>query len=133
MCYSVIYKDTVSETPEELIKNLELEKSDPAKTAQGENLAAAYLANTASVFGEFPFARLDDRNGKKIFAFSAISSPESTVSQKGPIATLRFKTLKAGTAAITILAKKGATNDTNVAYQGKDVLGGVTNLSFSIE
>lgn len=28
MCYSVIYKDTVSETPEELIKNLELEKSD---------------------------------------------------------------------------------------------------------
>jgi|JI10StandDraft_1071094.scaffolds.fasta_scaffold260180_3 hypothetical protein len=28
MCYSVIYKDTVSETPEELIKNLELEKSE---------------------------------------------------------------------------------------------------------
>ena len=28
MCYSVIYKNTVSETPEELIKNLGLEKSE---------------------------------------------------------------------------------------------------------
>lgn len=28
MCYSVIYKNTVSETPDELIKNLGLEKSE---------------------------------------------------------------------------------------------------------
>jgi hypothetical protein len=27
MCYSVIYKDTISETPDELIKNLNLDKS----------------------------------------------------------------------------------------------------------
>lgn len=111
---------------------LELEKADPERAAEGENLASAYLANIATVFGEFPFARLDDRNGKKVFAFSAISNPESTVSQKGSIAILRFKALRAGTATITILAERGATNDTNVAYQGKDVLSGVTNITLSI-
>lgn len=111
---------------------LELEKADPERVAEGDNLASAYLANTATVFGEFPFARIDDRNGKKVFAFSAISNPESTVSQKGSIALLRFKALKAGVATVAILAEKGATNDTNVAYQGKDVLSNVTNITLSI-
>lgn len=112
---------------------LELKKADPERAAEGENLAAAYLANTATVFGEFPFARLDDRNDKKVFVFSAISNPDSVASRNGSIALLRFETLKAGTAAITILAEKGATNDTNIAYQGKDVLNSVTNITLSIE
>lgn len=100
---------------------LELLKANPAQGSAGKNVAVAYLANTGSIYGDFPQARLFDQGAKKIFVFSSLSKAQESFKGSGVIATLRFKTLAAGSATIKILATPGQTNDTNVALMGKGV------------
>jgi hypothetical protein len=112
---------------------LELVKANPVAAEQtGKNVAGAYLASTESIYGDFPQARLIDLNGKKVFVFSSLSKPQQSFKGEGVIATLRFKTLKTGSADVKVLATPGQTNDSNVAYKGQDILKEVKNVTVSI-
>lgn len=112
---------------------LELVKANPV-AGSGKNVAALYLAqNTGSIYGDFPQARLIDRDGKKVFAFSSLSKPQESFKGEGVIATLRFKTLSPGAATVKILSTPGQTNDTNVSYQGKDILKETKDITLIIK
>lgn len=72
----------------------------------------------------------DTQNGK--ISFSQITNGGSHYTGSGVLATLTFKALVVGTAAVTIDATPGNTTDSNVASNGTDVLTSVTNGSYVI-
>lgn len=113
---------------------LELVKSNPAQAPSGKNVASVYLAqNTESVYGDIPQAQLKEIGGKKVLAFSSLAKPQQYFKGSGVITVLRFKALQTGSATIKILSTPGQTgNDSNVAYQGKDILKETKNITLTI-
>ncbi len=62
----------------------------------------------------------------------ATSSENASFNGTGTFATLTFKAIAAGTANLYFDFTSGATTDSNVAYQGSDILGSTSNASYTI-
>ncbi len=65
--------------------------------------------------------------------FSQASSGGSNFTGSGILATINFKGVSGGTSAVTMDANLGNTSDSNVAFQGTDLLASVTNASFTVD
>jgi hypothetical protein len=75
---------------------------------------------------------VDNTAGTIQFAQDA-GGGSSSVNTGGVIATITFRGVSSGTAAVTFDFSLGSTADTNVAYQGQDRLASVTNASYTID
>jgi hypothetical protein len=62
----------------------------------------------------------------------ATSSENASFNGTGTFATLTFKAIAGGTANLYFDFTSGATTDSNVAYQGNDILGSTSNASYTI-
>lgn len=92
-----------------------------------------YLAQISDViFKNFPYAKLEKRGSRMIFSFSAISDPQETFKGGGSIAILRFKTLLAGRTTVEIISDDSIVLDSNVAFEGKDILVEANNAEIII-
>ena len=72
-------------------------------------------------------------NTKGTFTFSQVTSPSQHYTGSGVLLTLHFKALKAGTAAVTFDFVAGATNKSDIAAHGVNVLQKVVNGSYTIK
>lgn len=102
--------------------NLQLQDADAQQMGtqiQAGTLMPSTLANS-----------VDTTNGKIVF--SQITNAGSTYTGSGKLATVTFKALVAGTAKLTFDFTSGATADSNVASQGKDILTAVINGQYII-
>src|SRR3989344_2727162 len=87
--------------------------------------AAAYFAQVKPpIYDNFPYAKLERRGEMMTFSFSAITKPLETFKGSGAVATLRFQALKPGVTAITIISDERKPQDSNVAFEGRDILTG---------
>jgi len=86
-------------------------------------------------------ATLGDLFGNKLVAntsvsgkvtLKATSASGTYFSGSGTFATLSFKGKTTGTAAVTFDFKANSTTDSNVYYNGSDILGSVTNGSYTV-
>jgi len=84
---------------------------------------------TESVFPIWPMRTAE--NGK--ISMSALVVPGQTFSGQGKIATLWLKALKPGKTSISFVFEKDSTEDTNAAFNGKDLLDKVINAKFNIK
>jgi hypothetical protein len=73
---------------------------------------------------------VDNQTGK--ISFSQVATGGTKYKGSGILATIKFKAIAAGTAALTFDHAPGKTTDTNVAASGSDILSGVANGSFTI-
>lgn len=64
--------------------------------------------------------------------FSQVEGGGNTFSGSGTLATITFSVLDAGTADVGFTAEAGATDDTNVASGGEDVLGAATGGTYAL-
>ncbi len=64
--------------------------------------------------------------------FSAVTTGGTTYNGSGKLATITFKAVGNGTAAVTFDFSPGSTSDTNVAGAGADTLTSVTNGSYTV-
>ena len=64
--------------------------------------------------------------------FSQVTDSGASYTGNGVLATIRFKTLSAGTANVNFDFTAGSTIDTNIASAGNDILGSVTNGAYVI-
>ena len=103
-------------------------------TARGFSTpAGVYFADVRPpVYENFPYAKLEQSGEMMTFSFSAITKPLETFKGGGPVATLRFKVLKSGVTAIDIISNKRQTQNSNVAFEGKDILTAVEGVSITI-
>ena len=90
-----------------------------------------FINTEFSSFDIFPYFKLNNLTGS-IF-FSALAKPLREVWDQGVVGALTFKALKQGDASINLVFEKGAGNDSNIAYRGKDVLAKVYDLNFKIQ
>ncbi len=68
--------------------------------------------------------------GKVIFR--ATSTSDQSYNGTGTFATISFRTIAEGTANVYFQFTSGSTTDCNVAYQGSDLLGSVSNASYTV-
>jgi hypothetical protein len=95
--------------------------------------ASAYLQTAQSAFTDFPFMKIEEEGNNRIVRFSGISAPRETFSGEGVVATLLAKARKAGETQIGIVFEgTGIPTDTNVAFEGKDILTKVEGKSITI-
>lgn len=95
--------------------------------------AALYFTQTKfPVYENFPYAKLERDGDKMTFSFSAITKPLETFKGGGAIATLAFQALKPGVTAVNIISDERKQRDSNVAFEGKDVLTDVEGVSITI-
>lgn len=107
-----------------------LEPRDPNAATPAER----YLGTALSVLDIFPYAEtITGSESSSSFAFSALVKPLRNFKGQGEVASLRFRALRSGEAAVSILFEPHAGSDSNVASQGKDVLTGVRNLTVTIQ
>jgi len=64
--------------------------------------------------------------------FRATSSENQSYNGTGTYATMSFKAKAEGTANLYFDFTSGSTTDSNVAYKGSDILGSVSNASYTI-
>ncbi len=72
-------------------------------------------------------------NSTGVIQFSQASSGGTTYTGSGTLATIHFQTVGSGTSAVTFDHTVGKTTDTNIAFQGTDLLTSVTNASFVVD
>lgn len=89
-----------------------------------------FINTEFSSFDIFPYFKLNNLIGS-IF-FSALAKPLREVLDQGVVGALTFKALKQGETSINLIFEKGAGNDSNIAYRGKDVLAKVYDLNLKI-
>lgn len=89
-----------------------------------------FMNTEFSSFDIFPYFKVNNLTGS-IF-FSALAKPLREVWDQGVIGALTFKALKQGETSINLVFEKGAGNDSNIAYRGKDVLAKVYDLNLDI-
>lgn len=89
-----------------------------------------FINTEFSSFDIFPYFKLNNLTGS-IF-FSALAKPLREVWNQGVVGALTFKALKQGEASINLIFEKGAGNDSNIAYRGKDILAKVYDLNLKI-
>jgi hypothetical protein len=65
--------------------------------------------------------------------FSQASSGGSHFTGSGTLATIHFRSIAGGTSPVTFDFTAGSTVDTNMAFQGVDLLSSVTNASFTVD
>ena len=63
---------------------------------------------------------------------SAVTVSGQIYNGSGTFATIRFKPIATGTANVYFDFTSGSKNDSNVAYQGNDILGSVSNATYNI-
>jgi len=90
-----------------------------------------YLNTTGSGFDTFPFMSVD--YSKSIISFAALKLPLKEFQGNGDVASLRFKAIAQGATAIKVVFENGSTTDSNVAFNGRDILTAVTDLSLTIK
>jgi hypothetical protein len=101
---------------------LQIEDADASTDGtqiQPGNLMANTLANS-----------VDTVNGKILF--SQVTTPGSTYTGSGVLATVTFKALVAGTAKLTFDFVPGSTTNSDVASAGNNILTAVTNGQYTI-
>lgn len=90
-----------------------------------------FLNMEFSSFDIFPYIKTDTVNGK--IYLSALVKPLKDVSGKGIIGSLMFKAKTNGRTQINFDFQKGSTNDSNVAFLGKDILNKVYGVDITIK
>ncbi len=95
--------------------------------------AAVYFAEARPpIYENFPYAKLERQGEMMTFSFSAITKPLETFKGGGPVATLRFKALKPGVTVIDIISDEKRPQDSNVAFEGRDILTEVEGVSITV-
>lgn len=90
-----------------------------------------FINTELSSFDIFPYIKTDAVNGKVYL--SALVKPLKDVSGKGIIGSLTFKTITNGNTQINFEFQKGSTNDSNVAFLGKDILDKIYGVDITIK
>jgi len=91
-----------------------------------------FVDYSESDFDIFPGGRFDPETGD--VRFSALVGPEEApLIGSGKIGTLKFKTLKEGETSLSFVHDLRFTGDSNVAWEGKDILGKIEDASIKIE
>ncbi|MBI5913296.1 hypothetical protein HY839_02545 [Candidatus Azambacteria bacterium] len=101
-----------------------LEVQDDDAAVAGAQIAPGTLMATTALNS------VDTAAGK--IAFSQVTASGASYTGSGTLATVRFKALTSGTAAVTFDFTQGSTIDTNVASNGADILASVTNGSYAV-
>lgn len=96
-------------------------QDDDAGVAGAQIAPGALMATTA-------LNSVDAGAGK--VAFSQVTASGASYAGSGTLATVRFKALSDGTAAVTFTFTQGSTVDTNVASSGADILASATGGSY---
>ncbi len=92
-----------------------------------------YLSNTYGSLYANTFSPNTATSGQVILrATTASTSPPTYYNGTGTFSTIKFKAIAEGTANLYFDFTSGSTVDSNVAYQGEDILGSVSNASFTI-
>jgi hypothetical protein len=90
-----------------------------------------YLIIGESEFANFNYFRAEEGIGNIVF--SALMRAQETFSGQTTVATLTFEAIKAGTEEIIFLFDLGSTKDTNVSYNGQDVLEKAESITLTIQ
>jgi len=91
-----------------------------------------FIDFSESDFDMFPGGRFNSETGE--VRFSALIGPEETpLSGLGKVGTIKFKTLKKGETSLSFVHNLKTAGDSNVAWEGKDILGKVEDASIKIE
>ena len=114
-----------------------LDISDDAKvaldTSAPADSASLYLLANVSVFEQVPFAEIIEGDKENTFNFSAIASPQGGFSGDGVVGTFKMRALSRGVATIDFVFDGiGVPTDTNVAFEGIDILDGVQGATITI-
>jgi hypothetical protein len=92
-----------------------------------------YVSNTYGSLYANTFSPNTATSGQVILrATTATTSPPTYYKGTGTFSTVKFKAIAAGTANLYFDFTSGSTVDSNVAYQGEDILGSVSNASYTI-
>ncbi|MAZ40624.1 hypothetical protein CL654_00695 [bacterium] len=109
-----------------------LEAGKPTDNALNQT-AAAYLQTAQSGFSDFPAARFGEDGDRKTFSFSGITQARQTITGAQVVAELLAKASSPGEVTIDIVFEElGSPRDTNVAFDGRDILTAVESTTISI-
>jgi len=93
--------------------------------------AEKYLQINDSAFTVFPYFNLDETKG--LIVFSSLAQPNEKIGGAIIVAAIEFKALQIGETELNFDFILGATDDTNVAFEGEDILSAVENLKINIK
>jgi hypothetical protein len=102
-----------------------LEIQDANSTAAGIQISAGSLMPVVT------YNSVNSASGKILF--SQVHNPGTTFNGYGTLATITFKALSAGSATVSFDFTAGNTTDSNVAFNGSDVLASVSNGIYSLQ
>lgn len=91
-------------------------------------IGSEFIDKTGSVFDQF-FSIADQKKGK--ISLSALLDPEKNFKGRGKIVSLEFEVKGKDQTEIKIVFEPGISTDSNVSYEGKDLLEEVANLNLS--
>ncbi len=101
-----------------------MEVQDANSTAGGVQIAAGTLMPTVT------YNAADAAAGRILF--SQVPAPGTAYNGSGVLATVNFRAAAAGSAAVSFAFAPGNRTDSNVAFNGTDVLASVSNGMYSI-
>lgn len=109
-----------------------LETTQPSEKISNQ-VAAAYLKTTQSGFTTFPYAKFDEKGGKKTLSFSGITAARQTITGEAVVAEVTAEAKTPGETSIDIAFEgRGVSTDANVAYDGRDILTSVESAFITI-
>lgn len=107
--------------------------SDTPEASQEFIQDSSGTTRRAAVFNDFPYAQLSSVAPQKSqYAFSAVLGALESFQGGGSVAVLRFEALRAGQTNIEIVSRGSSASDSNVAYEGEDILKSVRNATIAI-